>query len=97
MSWTVTQSGSSFSGTVSLTDVSSGVSGAGPLSGTMSGTTLSFTMSIPAGGFGEPYASCSANASGQGTVTGSSISATYTGSSSCSGAIAGGIITLSRQ
>jgi hypothetical protein len=92
MAWTIAQSGSGFSGTVSLTDVSSGVKGTGSLSGSVSGTTLAFTMSIPAGGFGEPYASCSANASGQGTISGASISAAYSGSSSCSAAIAGGII-----
>jgi hypothetical protein len=97
MTWTLTQSGTSFSGSLSMTDNGSGVRGAGTVSGTVSGNSISFTVAVPAGGFGAPYAACTASANGQGTVSGSSLSGSYTGTNSCSGAVASGTVTLSKQ
>jgi hypothetical protein len=97
MVWQLTQSGASFSGMVMMTDSSSGATGSGSVSGTLSGSAIHFTISIPAGGFVPPYASCSATATGDGQASTSAISATYTGSNSCSGAVTAGQLTLNKQ
>ena len=97
MSWQLTQSDTSFSGTMTMTDVSTGVTGQGSVSGTVSGVSLHFSISVRAGGFASPYASCTADASGDGQVSSATIVGTYSGSNSCSGAIASGQLTLSKQ
>ena len=99
MSWTLTQNGSSFSGTLTLVEPSQSVSGRGTVSGTVSGSTLQFSLSVPAGGFDGAYAGCSTTAAGTGTVSGTAITGTYTGTTSCSSAtaISSGQITLNKQ
>jgi hypothetical protein len=97
MSWQVTQSDTAISGTVTLTDTSSGAGGRGSLSGTVSGSTLRFTLAIPAGGFDAPYASCSATVSGDATASTSSITGSYSGTNTCGGAVSSGQLTLSKQ
>jgi hypothetical protein len=95
--WQLMQSGGSFSGTFTATDASSGVTGRGSVSGTLSGTSVTFSLTIPSGGFDAPFADCNASASGQGTASASTVSATYSGTNSCSGAIASGQLSLTRQ
>jgi len=97
MTWQVTQSDTAVSGTVTMTDTSTGASGRGSLSGTMSGSALRFTISIAAGGFDFPYAACSASVTGDATASTSSISGSYSGTNSCSGAVSSGQISLSKQ
>ena len=97
MSWQITQTDASFSGTVTMTDTSTGVGGSGSVSGTVAGSTIHFSISIPAAGFQSPFTSCTASVSGDGQATSSSITGTYTGSNSCSGAIAAGQLTLNKQ
>jgi hypothetical protein len=101
MSWTVTQNGSTISGPLAIIATDVNVSGVGTLSGTVTGNTISFTLTIPPGGFGAPFASCSSTSSGTATVSGATISGSYTGTvsgaSSCSGAITAGQLNLNKQ
>ena len=97
MAWQVTQADTVISGTVTMTDTSSGASGRGSLSGTMSGSALRFTIAVPAGGFDVPYATCSATVSGDATATTSAITGSYAGTNSCGGAVASGQVSLSKQ
>ena len=97
LTWQIEQTGTSFSGTLTMTDTHAGYSGRGSISGTLSGSSVSFLMLVPAGGFDDPYTECSVDISGDGQVASSSISASYSGSNSCSGAITAGQLTLGRQ
>jgi hypothetical protein len=97
MSWQLTQANTSFSGTVTMTDTATGIEGRGSVSGTVSASSLHFSISIPAGGFDHPFESCSAAVSGDGEVSSASLMGTYTGSSSCGGSIASGTLSLSKQ
>jgi hypothetical protein len=72
------------------------VTGRGTLTGTVSGSTIHLTITIPAGGFDAPFASCTATVSGDGPATATSITATYTGTNSCSGPVTKGELTLSK-
>lgn len=96
MVWQITQSGTSFSGTVTITDTSTGLTARGTISGTVSGSSIQFSIAIPAGGF-ETMPTCTASATGSGSIAGSTITGTYSGSSTCSGSISSGQITLNKQ
>lgn len=96
MTWQITQSGSSFSGTMTMTDTSSQATGRGTVTGSVSGGTIQFAISVLAGGFDNPYSACTADVSGSGTVAATSMTGTYAGSSSCSGAISSGQLTLTK-
>lgn len=91
------QSGTSFSGTMTMTDTSTSVTGRGTVSGTVSGSSLQFSVSVLAGGFDSPYNACSATVTGTASIGSASVTGTYDGSSSCSGAISSGQLTLSKQ
>lgn len=97
MTWQLTQTDSSLSGTVTIIDTGTKLSGRGFVSGTISGSMMPFSISIPGGGFDSPYESCTASVAGDGQVSGSSITGTYSGSHSCTGAITSGQLTLNKQ
>jgi hypothetical protein len=97
MSWQLRQTGTSFSGGVTIVDSATGITGRGSVSGTVSGSSISFSINVPAGGFDSPFDSCSANVSGNGQVTSAAILGTYAGSSSCSGSLTSGQFTLDKQ
>lgn len=97
MTWQLTQSGTSVSGTMTMTDTSTKVTGRGTVSGTISGSSLQFSVSVLPGGFDSPYNTCSASVEGNATISSSSLTGTYGGSSSCSGAITSGQLTLNKQ
>lgn len=100
LTWVLTQSGSTITGSLTLVAVgsTSTVTGHGTVSGTLSGSTLTFTMSIPAGGFPFPYSSCVATGSGTATnVTSTNIAGTYSGNNSCTGSVSGGTFNLARR
>ena len=91
----VTQSGADLTGTVTMSVTTAG--GRGTVTGAVSGSsTIRLTITIPAGGFDSPFASCTANVSATGQATATSITATYTGTNSCSGPITKGELTLSK-
>lgn len=96
MTWQLTQSGTSVTGSVVIADSLSVTIARGTLSGTLSGSSLQFTVTIPAGGF-DGNASCSGSFTGTASATASSLSGSYAGTQSCTGAFSGGAITLSKQ
>ena len=97
MTWQLTQTDTSFTGTATVTDTTTGVSGTGSVSGTVTGSTVQFLITIPGGGFPSPYATCAANVSGSGQATSSTITGTYVGTSSCVGTLGSGQFTLNKQ
>jgi hypothetical protein len=92
----LTQSSTNLSGTVTMAVTGTSITGRGTLTGTLTGSTLRFTITIPAGGFDAPYASCNVSVSGDGRATATSITASYSGTNSCSGAVTGGDMNLSK-
>lgn len=92
----VTQTGTDLSGTVAMTVTGASTTGRGTLTGTLSGATIRVTITVPAGGFDAPYGTCNASVSAEGQASASSITATYSGTNSCSGPVTGGQLTLSK-
>jgi hypothetical protein len=90
----VTQSGTDLSGTVTMSVIT--VTGRGTVTGTVSGSTIRLTITIPAGGFDAPFSGCTATVSGDGQASASAINATYTGTNSCSGPVTKGQLTLTK-
>jgi hypothetical protein len=99
MTWQVTQSGSSFSGSMTVTDPAINVTGRGPVSGSVSRSTLQYTITVPPGGFDGVNSGCSSTVSGTGTLSRSSINGTYAGTSTCppNGIISSGTLALTKQ
>lgn len=97
MVWSLTQAANGFSGTVMLVDFASGVHGAGTVTGTLSGDSLTFQLNIPVGGFDGRFSACSATVAGAGTLAGTTLTGTYAGNNSCSGSVSSGSLTLGRQ
>jgi hypothetical protein len=97
MTWVITQSGGSISGTMTLTDTATKLGGRGSISGSVSGSTIRFTLTVPAGGFDAPYGSCTSEVSGEAEVSGTALTGSYSGSNSCEGAIASGQVSLNKS
>jgi hypothetical protein len=96
MEWQLTQSNATVTGTAILTETATGVKGRGALDGTFDGRQLTFTITVLAGGFDAPYAACRVRLSGNATIELLLITATYTGTNSCSGEVTSGQLTLNR-
>ena len=92
----LTQSGNNLSGTVTMAVTGTSITGRGTVTGTLTGSTLRFTIAIPAGGIDAPYGSCTVSVSGDGRATATAITASYSGTNSCSGAVTGGDMNLSK-
>ena len=108
VTWTFRQTDASVSGTVTTqsTDAPSTTcnschrSRTGTLSGTIDGTTLTWTISFPADGFLDPTPQCPATLTGTvslSEITEGSLSGLYTGEDKCEGQILGGTVTMARQ
>src|SRR6187402_1465126 len=97
MTWQLAQSGSTLTGTLTMTDDATGVTGRGSVAGTVTGATIQFSVNVLAGGFDGDYAACTAAVSGSGSASATAITASYTGSNSCNGAVASGQLNLSKQ
>ena len=97
MTWQLTQADTAVSGTAVMADTATGRAGRGSITGTLSGSAIHFTISVPAGGFDSPFGTCTASVTGDGQTSSSSITGTYSGSNSCSGTIASGQFALSKQ
>jgi hypothetical protein len=91
-----TQSGNSISGS-SAGLSSQGLQSRGTVSGTLVGTTLTFAVTVPVGGYSSPFQSCSATVQGTAQVSNSSIVGTYSGTHNCLGPVTNGQFTLLRQ
>src|SRR6185369_9825881 len=78
--FTLTQSGSSVSGPMAGRDTATGLNVSGSLQGTLNGSTLTFTITVPVGGYPGAFSVCSSTSTGTASVTATQISGTYTGS-----------------
>jgi hypothetical protein len=104
ITWMITQSGTTLSGTVEINavDPTDGTCGSchkvkkGTLSGTLSASTVTIAMKFPAGG-DVPAPICEADLSATGTLDDRRIRATYTGSDTCEGMYSNGVMELTRQ
>lgn len=109
MTWALTQNGNAMIGTMNISDTSRSMMGNGSMQGTLSGSTVSFRMTVPSGGFNGTMSSCSMLVDGQGQMSddGHTMTGTYSGNMSgmmsgmmstvsCGGAMNGGQFTLTR-
>jgi hypothetical protein len=106
VTWKLTQTGDSVSGTVTTQSIdplgttcnSCHRSRTGTLSGTISGTTLTWTASFPADAANDPTPSCTATLSGTiSDITGNSPSGSYSGEDSCEKLYTDGTLALARM
>lgn len=97
MTWQITQTGASFSGVLTSTDAATNIVGRGSISGSISGSSIQFSIAVPAGGFDAPFATCSADITGDAQASDSSITGKYSGTNSCMGAITAGNLSLNRS
>jgi hypothetical protein len=98
MTWRLTQTNRDVTGTVTATTiVGAPVYTGGTVNGTLSGSILSFTVTIPRGSIVE-IPNCSITLTGTATdVQPASMSGTYAGSDSCLGAVDGGRLIFVKQ
>jgi hypothetical protein len=97
MTWRLTQTGTAVSGTMTASTPLGTVVFNGNFSGTLSGTTLTFTIAVPAGGV-SAFPSCTITITGSAAnVTSSAITGVYTGTSTCSAPFNNGTLTLTKQ
>ena len=104
VTWVLTQSGNSVTGAAQFNavDAADGSCGSchkvrkGMFAGSLSGNSLSVSMSFPAGG-DVPTPICVTDLSGTATVVDRRITASYTGTDTCEGSFADGKIELTRQ
>jgi hypothetical protein len=98
VTWALTQTGTAVSGTASVVDATAQPVFSGPLSGSVSGSTLTYNVTIPAGGV-PVVPSCTGRIDGTMAVNGSSMSGAFTGTSSCQSQVplTGGNLTMSKQ
>jgi hypothetical protein len=109
MTWSLTQNANAMSGTTNISDAGRSMMGSGSMQGTVSGSTMTFHMSVPNGGFSGTMSSCSMTVDGQATMSsdGHTMTGTYTGNMSgmmsggmmgqaCGGAMNNGQFTMTR-
>jgi hypothetical protein len=90
MTFVLLQTGVTATGTGTYTTNSG--SGTGTFTGTISPSSNTITFSI-----GGTAGGCTFSVTGNGSVTGNSFGGTYTGTNSCSGPLAHGVLTLTKQ
>lgn len=96
MTWRLSEVDGWFAGSVSLLEDTTSALGYGSVTGTVEGTTVAFTVTIPAGGFSAPYAHCSASLTGTATLGRTRMTGVFSGTNTCSGAVTDGTFTLVR-
>ncbi len=98
MTWTLAQTGTQVTGAMSFLGMTPGQ--ANPtIIGTVSGSTMNFSITMPVTSMPPPFGACSATAAGTATLSanGASMTGTYTGNNTCVGGFAGGQLSLIRQ
>ena len=95
MIWTVTQNGNSMTGMMNFSDTARGMMGNGSMQGTINGSTVTFQMSVPNGGFSGMMSSCSMGMNGQATLSADGHTMTGTYSGTMSGMMSGGMMNQS--
>lgn len=95
LTWQMTQTGSTFTGTVGFAGYHGSTSMS--VSGAMNGKSGTFTMTMPVGSM--PTAGCSGQLSGTFDMDDMMVKMTgvYTGSATCSGPFNNGQMTMTRQ
>jgi hypothetical protein len=88
MRWVLSQSGTVVTGDVTVVDPQGVTAARGRLDGTLSGSTLRFTIAMPPGGLAA-LPSCSATIEGIGEVTASTINGLYSGTATCASSFFG--------
>lgn len=96
MTWELSQSASAVSGPVVARDEAGLPAYSGTLAGTVSGTTLTFTIEMPEGSV-SAFPACRATLSGTAAISGSALSGTYAGTNSCTQTFNNGQLNLSKQ
>ncbi len=109
MTWTLTQNTNAMTGTMNISDTARSMMGNGSMQGTVSGSTMTFHMTVPTGGFDGMMSSCAMGVDGQATMSsdGHTMTGTYSGNMSgmmsggmmgqaCGGAMNNGQFTLTR-
>ncbi|HEY3381611.1 MAG TPA: hypothetical protein VGK32_07575 [Vicinamibacterales bacterium] len=109
LTWTLTQNGNAMAGTMNIADTGRSMMGNGSMQGTVNGSTMTFHMTVPNGGFNGMMSSCSMGVDGQATMSsdGHTMTGTYSGAmsgmmsggmmnQSCGGAMNNGQFTLTR-
>jgi hypothetical protein len=97
MTWQIVQTGAELSGTFSMADTETGFGAQGTVTGSVSGSTVKFSLDVPVGGAEGPWAACSIRVAGELTAGDTSMTGMYSGSNSCSGPVTGGQVTLEKQ
>lgn len=104
VTWTLTQTDASVSGTVTTQSTdppgtcnSCHRSRTGTLSGTIAGTTLTWTLSFPADAAHDPTPICTATLTGTVSIAEKSLGGPYTGDDLCEEQFLNGTLTLARQ
>jgi hypothetical protein len=98
MTWTLTHANASVAGPVLIALPTGSVLMNGALTGTVSGTTLAYTIAVPAGGI-PPQPTCSGQIAGTANIaSASTLNGTYTlASSTCATGLTTGAFTLTKQ
>lgn len=106
MTWALNQNGNAMTGTMNISDGGRGMAGSGSMQGTVSGSSMTFHMTVPNGGFNGMMSSCSMSVDGQAQMSddGHRMTGTYSGNmsgmmssmQSCGGAMNNGQFTLTR-
>jgi len=106
VTWTLAQTGTSVSGTVTTQSVdppgttcnSCHRNKTGTIAGTLAGTAMTLTVSFPAGTPGDPTPLCTATLTGTASgITQDTFTVLYSGDDSCEGPLLDGTLTLARQ
>ena len=96
VTWTLTQSGANVSGPVIVADSGFPVVN-GSLTGTVSGSTLTYSINIPAGGIAISP-TCTGHIDGTMNIpTAREMAGKFTGTSTCEAPISGGDLALTKQ
>ena len=93
--WVLTQTASNVTGTSTFVGVRSSFNANGPITGTVSDLTFTFTFTVD---FAQPFQFCTATASGSAQITNTTLAGSYTGTNSCGGGpFTSGQFTLTKQ
>jgi hypothetical protein len=105
MTWSLAQTGNAIAGKADLSALNAADGScaschkakSGTITGTIAGSTIAMRLVFPAGGDGVPTPECTITFEASGSMASRDrIEATYTGTDTCEGPIAGGTFTMTR-
>ncbi|HJZ74372.1 MAG TPA: hypothetical protein VKE51_21695 [Vicinamibacterales bacterium] len=96
MQWSLSQTGSSVTGQASASTASGAVTFTAAVTGTISGSDLTWTMEIRAGGI-SALPDCSATIKGSASIAANAMTGSYSGTTTCNEAFTDGHISLTKQ